>query len=91
MAALLFAQTAVFIASAALFYKMLAGYQRQEARQRRLFTATLEFARQLGIYECREFLLVAQTNDQAELERRWPTWVEFRDDALRGDYAWGIA
>ncbi|MFT4162741.1 hypothetical protein [Shinella sp.] len=91
MAAILVVQTVVFIASAALFYGILVGYQRQEARQLRLFTATLEYARQLGIYECREFLLVAQTGDQVELDRRWPTWVDFRDAALRGDYAWGIA
>ncbi len=91
MAALLLVQTIVFFACSALFYGMLASFQRQDARQRRVFTATLEFARQLGIYECREFLLVAQTGDQTELSRRWPTWPEARDAALRGDYAWGIA
>ncbi|RAX42432.1 hypothetical protein [Rhizobium tropici] len=91
MAALFSFTVIVFLACVAIFYATIVGYQRQEERQRRLFDATIEFARQLGVYECRDFLAVAQTGDQAELERRWPTWPEFRDAGLRGDYAWGIA
>lgn len=81
----------IFVASVALFYRVLAGYQRAETRQRRLFDAILEYALRLSFYECRDFLLIAQTGDQAELERRWRTWAEFRDAALRGEYAWGIS
>ena len=80
-----------FILSVAIFYWMIVKYQRSEMRQRRLFAATIEYSLQLSFYEYRDFLMAAQTGDQYELERRWPTWAEYRDAALRGDYTWGIA
>lgn len=84
-------QTMLFALIIILFYRKVVRYQSDRARLCTQFSLIVEFARQLGMYECREFLAVAQTGDQAELERRWPTWREFRDAGLRGDYAWGIA
>ena len=77
--------------SIAATYWITIASQRREERLRRLHDATLEFAQRLSLFECRQFLAVAQTGDQAELERRWKAWAEFRDAALRGDYSWGIA
>jgi hypothetical protein len=77
-------------AVSALFVAMII-FQRRELRLRRLHNATLEFAGRLSFYECNAFLQVAQTGDDAELARRWPTWPEFRDASMRGDYLWGDA
>ena len=84
-------QTILFALIIILFYRTIVRYQSDRARLCRQFVLIIEFARQLSLYECRQFLLVAESGDQTELERRWPTWGEFRDAGLRGDYAWGNA
>ncbi len=91
MAAFILATLAVGASSIIAAYVAMSAAQRREQKLRRMHNTTLEFAQRLTLFECRQFLAVAQTGDQAELERRWPTWAEFRDAGLRGDYAWGNA
>ena len=82
---------AIGLASVATIFVTTVIYQRRELRLRRLHNATLDFAEHLSLYECHAFLQAAQTGDQNELSRRWPTWPDFRDACLRGDYFWGAA
>lgn len=82
---------AIGLATVSVSFMTIVIFQRREARLRRLHCATLEFAQRLGFYDCNAFLAVAETGDQAELERRWPTWPAYRDASMRGDYLWGAA